>query len=308
MFMMLIRLFGRFLQTALLAARSLFAPRGGFLPPATEPVLDLLGIVRGAAGVLALLVVNDAYGSRLGGVTGLPVMPPSLADPLAVLSAPVVMVLLSAAVLCLTRRGKRRRAARQLRCPVQASFLFAVVVAASRWIVPLGSYRGAGAEVLLEPLAAGAVIWYLSFALCAAWCCAAGVFRAADGHPLLAPVAAVVFSWLAAARVHGAGDPAPGMPHLLYFTVILGGPATVTALSAFEVWLLRASYPDKFPFREGPLPDSQAGAPWAGVPVRAFLHDQLTKFREQLADALRLLRRACGNQASKTSPPHASAS
>jgi hypothetical protein len=73
---------------------------------------------------------------------------------------------------------------------------------------------------------------------------------------------------------------------------VLGGPATVTALSAFEVWQLRAKYPDKFPFREGPLPGSQTEAPWAGVPLRVFLHDQLTKFHEQLTDALHVLRSA----------------
>lgn len=67
---------------------------------------------------------------------------------------------------------------------------------------------------------------------------------------------------------------------------VLGGPAAVTALSAFEVWHLRARYPGKFPFREGPLPGSRAEAPWAGVPFKVFLHDQLTKFREQLRDAL----------------------
>jgi hypothetical protein len=217
-------------------------------------------------------------------------MPPSLADPLAALSVPVVMVLLSAAALRFTRRGFRRQTARQLVYPVQTSILFIVVMSASRWIVPLGSYQGSGTATALEPLAVVAVIWYLAFALCAAWCCAAGLFRAADGHPLLFPVAAVVLSWLAASRVLNAGALPAGMPHPLYFTVVLGGPATVTVLSAFEVWQLRAKYPGKFPFREGPLPGSRAEAPWAGVPFKVFLHDQLTKFHEQLRGALRLLR------------------
>jgi hypothetical protein len=159
-------------------------------------------------------------------------MPPSLADPLAVLSVPVVMVLLSAAALCFTRRGCRPRAARQLVYPVQASILFVVVMTAGRWIVPLGSFQGSGTTTALEPLAVLAVIWYLAFALCAAWWCAAGLFRAADGHPLLFPAAAVVLSWL----------------------------ATIRVLST------------------------------AGVPFKVFLHDQLTKFHEQLRGALRLLR------------------
>jgi hypothetical protein len=306
MFRMFKRLFLDFVRTAWSAACSLFGPRGGFLPP-KDPVLDWFGIVRGTAGVLALLAVNIAYGSHLGGVTGLPLMPPSLADPLAVLSAPVVMVLLSAAALCCTSRGYRRRAARRLVYPVQASVLFVVVMLASRWILLLGSYQGSGITIALEPLAAMVVIWYLFFALCAAWCCAAGVFRAADGHPLLGPAAAVVFSWLAAVRVRDADALPADMPHLLYFTVVLGGPATVTVLSAFEVWLLRAEYPDEFPFREGPLSGSPTEAPWAGVSLKVFLHDQLTKFHEQLKDALRLLRHAFRNHVSKVSPskgPH----
>jgi hypothetical protein len=281
--------FRRFLRTPWLVARGLFVPHGGFLP-SKEPVLDGFSIAQRTAGVLTLLAVNTAYSSHLDGVTGLPLMPPSLADPVAALSVPVVMVLLSAAALRFTRRGFRRQTARQLAYPVQTSILFIVVMSASRWIVPLGSYQGPGTATALEPLAVVAVIWYLAFALCAAWCCAAGLFRAADGHPLLFPVAAVVLSWLAASRVLNAGALPTGMPHPLYFTVVLGGPATVTVLSAFEVWQLRAAYPDKFPFREGPLPGSQAEPPWAGVPLKVFLRDQLTKFHEQLRDALRLLR------------------
>jgi hypothetical protein len=292
MFTILKQLCRGFLRSAWLAALSLFGPRGGFLPP-DEPVLNGFGIAQRTAGVLTLLAVNTAYSSRLDGVTGLPLMPPSLADPLAVLSVPVVMVLLSAAALCFTRRDCRRRAARQLVYPVQASILFIVVLIAGRWIVPLGSYQGPGTATALEPLAVLAVIWYLAFAVCAAWCCAAGLFRAADGHPLLAPSAAVVLSWLAAIRVLSTDALPAGMPHPLYFTVVLGGPATVTVLSAFEVWHLRDKYPGKFPFREGPLPGSRrAEAPWAGVPFKDFLHDQLTKFHEQLRDVLRLLRSA----------------
>jgi hypothetical protein len=288
MFRMLKQLFIGFGRTAWLAARNLFGPRGGFLPPTTEPVLDWLGIARGTAGVLTLLAVNTAYGSHLDGVTGLPLMPPSLADPQAVLVAPVVMVLLSAAALCFTRRGFRRHAARRLVYPVQASVLFAALMIASRWVMLLGSYQGSGITVVLEPLAVLAVIWYLAFTLCAAWWCAAGLFRAADGHPLLFPVAAVVLSWLAAVHVRSTDGLPAGMPHLLYFTVVLGGPTTVTVLSAFEVWLLHAKYPGKFPFREGPLPGSRAEAPWAGVPFKVFLRDQLTKCHEQLTDALHL--------------------
>ena len=107
---MLKQLCRRFLRSAWLAALSLFGPRGGFLPP-DEPVLNGFGIAQRTAGVLTLLAVNTAYSSHLDGVTGLPLMPPSLADPLAVLSVPVVMVLLSAAALCFTRRDWRRRAA-----------------------------------------------------------------------------------------------------------------------------------------------------------------------------------------------------
>lgn len=301
MFRIVSRLFRCFLRTALLASLTLFGPRGGFLSSA-EPALDGFGIARGTAGVLALLAVNSTYGSRLGGITGLPLTPPSLTDPLDVLSAPAVMLVLSVAAVCFTRRGFRRHAARSLVYPVQASVLFLALMIGSRWVLPLASYAGSGATVLLEPLAAAAAVWYLAFLVCAAWCCAAGPFRAADGHPLLAPAAAVVFSWLAAARVHSADALAGGMPPVLYLAVVLGGPVTVTALSAFEVWQLRSRYPE-FPFREGPLPGSRAEAPWSGAPLKVFCHDELAKFREQVKDARHLLWLAFKNFPSK-SPAH----
>lgn len=285
----LIRQCGRFyLKPAVVVAFRLFGPRGGFLP-SDEPVLDGFIIVRGTIGVLILLVINTAYGTGLGGVTGLPLVPPSLADPESVISAPGVMLLLALAALCFTRRGYRRRAARQLVYPVQASIIFVALLAASRWIVPLASYRGTGITAVgVEPLVQLAVIWYLTLAWCATWCCAAGPFRAADGHPLLAPVAAAVFAWLAAIRTVTGVVPAT-MPHTLYFTVLLGGPATVTALSAFEVWLLHAKFPDRFPFREGPVPHSRAKAPWTGVPLVVFLRQQFTEFCHQVRDACQLL-------------------
>jgi hypothetical protein len=266
-------------RPAVTVAAHLFAPRGLYLSP-DEPVLNGFSIIRGTVGVLILFVVSATYGTDLGGVEQFPLVPPLLADPKTVLAAPFVIVMLAVATVCFTRRGYRRRVARQLVYPIQTSILYVALVVASGWILlpHYGNDTGIAA-VLVHLLAVLAVPWFVIVLLCGGWWCAAGLFRAADGHPLLAPVAATVFAWLAASRALHFGTIPATMPHTLYFTVLLGGPTTVTALSAFEIWQLHRN--PGFPFREGPPPRSRGEAPWAGVPLSVFLHDQITKFRHQ---------------------------
>lgn len=245
------------------------------------PVLDRLAIIRGTIGVLILLVINVAYGTDLGDIGQLPAFPPLLADDETVVSAPFLMSVLAVALVCFTRRGHRLRAARQLVYPVQTTILVIAIAAAFSWITA----QTANMEIssfAVWILLHLAELWCLLFLWCAAWWCAAGPFRAADGHPLLAPVAAMVFAWLAASRALNFGTMPTDMPHTLYFTVILGGPTTVTALSAFEVWRLHKWYPAAFPFREGPLkrqPQTQVAR--ARVFLSAFVSRRFTRLRHQ---------------------------
>jgi hypothetical protein len=75
------------------------------------------------------------------------------------------------------------------------------------------------------------------------------------------------------------------MPRAVYFAVTLDGPATVTAVSGLEIWLLRDRYPGQFPFREGPLTaHPQSAAPWSDVHLMAFLDQQLAGFGQQLKE------------------------
>lgn len=168
--------------------------------------------------------------------------------------------MLAVATVCFTRRGYRRRVAPQFVYPIQTSILYVALVVASGWILSphYGNNTGITA-VLAHLLEVLTVPWFIIVLLCGGWWCAAGLFRAGDGHPLLAPVAATVFAWLAASRALYFGTIPTTMPHTLYFTVLLGGPTTVTALSAFEIWQLHRN--PGFPFREGPPSHSRDEAP-----------------------------------------------
>jgi hypothetical protein len=276
-----------YVRSAVRLALRLFAPRGGFLP-ATEPVLDGFSILRGTVGLLVLVIIDTAYSADLGGFQDFPLTPPSLADSWVLIGAPGVIVLLALTALCFTRRGHRRRAARQLLHPVQAVITFLLLAAALSWGAPLlgdAADHGLTAQLALDLLSALAPLWCLIFMGCALWCCAAGPFRAGDGHPLLAPAATTAFAWLAAVHALTTGGPPAAMPRAVYFAVILGGPATVTAVSGLEIWLLRGRYPGQFPFREGPLTaHPQPAALWSDVHLVAFLGQQLAEFGQQLKE------------------------
>lgn len=283
-----------YVRSAVGLALRLFAPRGGFLPP-TEPVLDGFSIARGTLGVVVLLLVNTAYGTDLGGVHGVPLSPPLLADSWVLTGAPGVIIVLSVAALCFARRGYRRRAVRQLAYPLLTVFIFLVLAFALGWGTSLldhASGRGLITSLGLDLLSPLAHVWYFMFLGSAIWCCAARPFRAGDGHPLLAPAATTVFAWLTSVHALVTGGPPAAMPQALYFTVIFGGPATVMVVSGVEIWLLRGRYPGQFPFREGPLTaHPRPAAPWSDVHVVVFVGQQLAGFGQQLKELSQRLAR-----------------
>jgi hypothetical protein len=285
-----IRLYVR--SAAGLAAR-LFAPRGGFLPPG-EPVLDGFATIRATAGVVVLLLVNATYGTDLGGLHGIPFSPPSLGDSWVVGGAPGVIVVLALAAVCFTRRGFRRRATRQLLCPVQTVIICLALLFGCGWglrLLDQVTVYGL-ASLGLSLLSALVNVWFIIFGVCALWCCAIGPFRTGDGHPLLAPATTTAFAWLATIHAILTGGPPAGMPQTMYFTLIFGGPATVMGMSGIEAWLLRSKYPAEFPFREGPLATHPGPSPpWRGVRPAAFLGQQIAGFGQQLKELSQRLTR-----------------
>jgi hypothetical protein len=277
-----------YVQSAVRLALRLFLPRGGFLPLG-DPLVDGFSIVRGTVGVLVLFLINAAYGTDVGGARGLALLfPPSLSDTWVLVAAPGVIIVLAAAALLLTRRSHRRRMARQLLHPVRAVLLFLVLdfllVLGGSAVLDHVSGHGLIASFGLGLLSVLAYGWCLVFGWCAVWCCAAGPFRAGDGHPLLPAAASTLFAWVAA--VHAlVGSPPATMPHAVYFTIVFGGPATVTVVSGIEVGLLRVKHPDEFPFRDGPLAKAaRRASPWDDDDPVIFAGQQLAAFGQQLKE------------------------
>lgn len=273
-----------YLRSATGLAIRLFAPRGEFLPPG-EPILDGFASFRAVVGVVVLLLVNAVYATDLGGLDSLP-FSPSLADSWVLFGAPGVIVMLALGILCFTRRGCRQRAARQLLRPVQSVIIFLALLFAGGWVLSVlddATLYGL-ASFGLSLLSVLVTVWFIIFAVCASWCCVIGPFRAGDGHPLLAPATSTAFSWLAA--IHGIlTGGLVGIPSVVYFTVIFGGPVTVMAISGIEVWLLRSKYPGKFPFRDGPLAtDPRRSPPWRDVHPVSLLGQQIAALGQQLKD------------------------
>jgi hypothetical protein len=156
-------------------------------------------------------------------------------------------------VALLTRSGYRMVALRQLRFPAVAiGGYIALYLAVSRGLPFLLKTRTGPNAFLLSLLALVAMIWLAILLLRGVYLLVVGMFRLADGHPLLAPLTATFIAWGVAVNTVLAGGRSDVPPNLAV-VLLLGGPITVTAVSALEVARLRRRYPHDFPFRRGPL-------------------------------------------------------
>jgi branched-subunit amino acid transport protein len=96
--------------------------------------------------------------------------------------------------------------------------------------------------------------WVVTFISRAIYLVTTGLCRLGDGHPLLPPFAGMVIAWAVAIMSLLSSSGGGGEPGMITALVLLGGPVSITALSAMETWRLRVKYPTDFPFRDGPLP------------------------------------------------------
>lgn len=161
--------------------------------------------------------------------------------------------LIPVGVVLLTEPGYRRVALWQLRFPaIAVGGYLALYLALSLGLPPLLVVR-TGAHRFLESLLALAVIVWLGIVMLRGlYLLIVGMFRLADGHPLLAPLTGTFIAWGVAVNTvlaGGTSDVPPGVAAVL----LVGGPISVTAVSALEVARLWRRYPDDFPFRRGPL-------------------------------------------------------
>jgi hypothetical protein len=156
-------------------------------------------------------------------------------------------------VALLTERGYRLVALRQLRFPAGAvAGYVALYFAVSRGLPFLLRPRTGANAFLVSVLALVAIIWLGVLVLRGLYLVIVGMFRLADGHPLLAPLTGTVIAWGAAVNTMVAGG-SSDVPSTLAVLLLVGGPISVTAVSALEVARLRRRYPRDFPFRRGPV-------------------------------------------------------
>ncbi|MER5943188.1 hypothetical protein ABT121_38545 [Streptomyces sp. NPDC001928] len=86
-----------------------------------------------------------------------------------------------------------------------------------------------------------AIFWGLPFFVLASLYSARSAFNTAHVHPMLPPVVTGVLVWvLAIFNLIDSGMPAG--PPVAQFCSLLGGPLSVTAVSAWEVWRLRTRF------------------------------------------------------------------
>lgn len=156
-------------------------------------------------------------------------------------------------IALLTRSGYRMVALRQLRFPaVAVGGYVALYLAVSRGLPFLLKARTGPNAFLLSLLALVAMLWLAILLLRGLYLLVVGMFRLADGHPLLAPLAGTFIAWGVAVNTMLAGGESDVPPNIA-MVLLLGGPLSVTAVSALEVTRLRRRYPNEFPFRRGPL-------------------------------------------------------
>jgi WD40 repeat protein len=145
--------------------------------------------------------------------------------------------------------------------------LFSLLARAGDWINVYYNTAFNPSTLLSVGLLAAAIIvgiWFFK----AVYLVATDVFRADDGHPLLGPFVTTGVSWTLAYLALSSGAPL-GLPIVLRLLVVLGGPASVTALSAWACWRVWRDHGDLL-FLNG-SPDRAGGQGASGLPRRGFL-------------------------------------
>lgn len=155
--------------------------------------------------------------------------------------AMLAMLPVGAAVVALTVPDKRRDALVQMRYPATAFGVWVAVYFAASVLPGLGILG-------LIPM-----VWLAAFMIRMIYRMGTGLLRLGDAHPLLPPVVTVLAAWSLAIKGLSAGPASSGEPVAVAVLMLIGGPASLTALAAMEVDRLRSRYPHDFPFREGPL-------------------------------------------------------
>lgn len=86
-----------------------------------------------------------------------------------------------------------------------------------------------------------AIFWGLPFLFLASLYSARSAFNTAHVHPMLPPVVTGILVWLLAI-FNLISEGMPAGPPVAQFCSVLGGPLSVTAVSAWEMWRLRTRY------------------------------------------------------------------
>lgn len=154
-----------------------------------------------------------------------------------------------------THRGKRRDACRQMRYPLGSLMacliLYAIGIRAT-WLMHMMIADGKSVLLFIIWMCSG--LWVVTFTSRAIYLVTTGLCRLGDGHPLLPPFAGLVIAWAVTIMTLLSSNGGGAEPGMIAALVLLGGPLSITALSAVETWRLREKYPADFPFRDGPLP------------------------------------------------------
>jgi hypothetical protein len=168
----------------------------------------------------------------------------------------LAMVVPGATVFVLfTHQGKRREACRQMRYPLGSLMACLILYAIGIRVTWLMHMMVAdGQSILLFIIWIFSGLWVVTFTSRAIYLVTTGLCRLGDGHPLLPPFAGPVIAWVVAIMTLLSSNGGGGEPGMIAVLVLLGGPVSITALSAVETWRLREKYPADFPFRDGPLP------------------------------------------------------
>jgi hypothetical protein len=234
-------------------AGKLFLPQNSYLHE-EDSVIGWLYRARSIIGAFMLVAIGvryhhpasdlmAAFAPVLGGVDTAMLLALAMVVPGAIL------------VVLFTHRAKRMEACRQIRYPlgslVACLILYTIGVRVT-WLMHMLVADGKSFPLLVVWLCSGP--WVVTFTSRAIYLVTTGLCRLGDGHPLLPPFAGLAIAWAVAIMSLLSSNGGGSEPGMIATLVLLGGPVSITALSAMETWRLRVKYPTDFPFRDGPLP------------------------------------------------------